>query len=232
MTQTADQDETRLHLARTATQRSGLYRLLAAIFRQEPGSELIEWLRSERFENLLSQAGFELGDEFSAKATEIVKEELAVEFTRLFLGPGKHISPHESVQLPDGSGTLWGKESVLVKRFIEAAGFDYERDFNGIPDHISVELDFLALLTEAEAGNWKAGDTGSGVNVLDWQGDFVARHAGKWMPGFCAKVEKAARLPFYRVFSELLKTFLAGEKEEISAGLQTAFPQGRDLSAP
>ncbi len=217
-----DQGETRLHLARTAAQRSGLYRLLAAIFRQEPDSEMIEWLRSERFENLLSEAGFELGDEFAAKAPEIVKEELAVEFTRLFLGPGKHISPHESVQLPNGSGTLWGKESVLVKRFIEAAGFDYERDFNGIPDHISVELDFLALLTEAEANNWKAGDTGSGVNVLDWQDDFISRHAAKWMPGFCDKVKAGADLPFYPVFAGLLQGFLADEQAEIPNRLEQA----------
>ncbi|VAW17489.1 hypothetical protein MNBD_ALPHA12-1817 [hydrothermal vent metagenome] len=221
MTRT-DQDKALFRLADTAAERSRLYLLLAAIFRQEPGSELIEHLRSEDFEQLLHQAGFELGEEFSAKPLETIKEQLAEQFTRLFLGPGKHISPHESVQLPNGSGTLWGKESVLVKRFIEAAGFNYDSDFNGIPDHVSVELDFLALLSTAEANNWNCSDVDAAINVLEWQRDFISRHAGKWMPGFCAKVKAEADLPFYEVFAGLLQGFLADEDAEIPVRLQQA----------
>jgi len=227
-----DQTDRQPDLAARAQERAQLYRLLAAAFGHEPLRAFLHRLRRGTVQNLLSRSGMDLGEEFFANPLGTVQDELAEEYTRLFLGPGRHISAHESVQLPDGSGTLWGEETVLVKRFIETAGFDFEHDFNGIPDHISVELEFLARLADAEAGAWAAGDEASAGNILDWQRDFISRHAEKWMPGFCAKVEKAARLPFYRVFSELLKTFLAGEKEDISAGLQTAFPQGRDLSAP
>jgi len=203
-----------------ALERSRLWRLLAAIFRQEPGGELIERLRSAHLKDLLLQSGFELGDDFASKPLDVVKEELAEEFTRLFLGPGKHISPHESVQLPNGSGTLWGLESVLVKRFIEAAGFEYDGNFSGIADHISVELDFLALLTEVEADSWQSGNTEAGVNALEWQQGFIARHAGKWMPVFCAKVKEGADLPFYPVFAGLLQGFLADEETQILSRLQ------------
>ncbi|MFV2033605.1 MAG: molecular chaperone [Halocynthiibacter sp.] len=232
MTQT---NQTREHefachdLAGTATERAQFYRLLAAIFCQEPGKELLEQLRSRRVQNLLSQSGIELGDGFVKKPMHDLQEELSEEFTRLFLGPGKHISPHESVQLKRGSGTLWGDKTVLVKRFIEAAGFDYGHDFSGIPDHVSVELEFLALLTQAEADNWATGDQAAARNVLEWQLDFIARHAGKWVPRFCGKVAKEAKLPFYRVFSKFLVTFMTGEKAQISACLHNDFPQGRDL---
>lgn len=219
-------------MAARAAERAQLYRLLAAVFGHEPRRELLDRLRHETVQTLLSRSGLDLGEEFFAGPSGPLQDELAEEYTRLFLGPGKHISPHESVQLRRGSGTLWGEETVLVKRFIEAAGFDFEHDFNGIPDHISVELEFLAKLAEAEAGAWAAGDGAGAANILEWQRDFISRHAGKWMPGFCAKVAKEARLAFYRVFSRVLKAFLAGEKAEISAGLQTAFPQDRNLSVP
>ncbi len=217
-----DQDEPNFGTPKIeeALERSHLYRLLAAIFRQEPGDELIERLRSAHLKELLLQSGFELGDDFASKPLDVAKEELAEEFTHLFLGPGKHISPHESVQLPNGSGTLWGPESVLVKRFIEAAGFEYDDGFSAIADHVSVELDFLALLTQIEADSWQSGDIAAGVNALEWQQDFIARHASKWMPGFCAKVKEGAELAFYPIFAGLLDGFLASEQEEISSRLQ------------
>ena len=188
----------------------------AAVFCHEPGLEFLEQLASERLQSLLSQSGIELGEEFTKKSPDTLQQELCEEFTRLFLGPGKHIAPYESVQLKRGPGTLWAKETILVKRFIEAAGFDYEHDFNGIPDHISVELEFLSRLTDVEARAWAAGNIVVAGNVLEWQRDFISRHAGKWMPRFCRKVMQQAQLPFYAAFALLLRQFLAGEKAKIA----------------
>lgn len=204
------------NLTGTALERSWLYGLLAAVFRREPGADLLGRIKTADFAQALSNAGLDLGGEFYEKSEDVLRQELAIEFTRLFYGPGRHISPHESVQLKRGSGTLWGEETVAVKRIIEAAGFDFEDEFNGIPDHISVELEFLAKLTHLEAEAWREGDCAAAGNALEWQHYFVARHAGKWMPGFCRKVSKDAGLPFYAVFASLLRQFLAGEKAEIA----------------
>ena len=215
-------DKTQMHdivchdLAATALERSQFYALLAAIFNQEPGIEFLEQLRGEAFQSLLAQSGFSLGDEFTRESPDTLQKELSEEFTRLFLGPGKHIAPYESVQLKRGSGTLWGEETVMVKRFIEAAGFNYENDFIGIPDHISVELEFLSRLAGVEAGAWAAGNVVAADNALEWQRDFVSRHADKWMPDFCCKVTQQARLSFYGTFALVLRQFLAGEKTEIA----------------
>lgn len=210
-------------LAGTATERAQLYRLLSRVFHDEPGRELLDRLRDGSFQNLASQTGFELGGEFKNKPMRGLMDELGEEFTRLFLGPGKHFSAHESVQSQSGSGELWGKQTVLVKRFIEEAGFDFERDFNGIPDHISVELEFLSKLVESEADAWAVRDTAAAKNALEWQLDFITRHAGKWMPAFCSKVKAAAELPFYPAFCDLVTRFLESEKTEISKYLQYSF---------
>ncbi len=211
-------------------ERARLYGLLATIFRAPPDAGLLARLRSADFLMLLADSGLDMGDDFAQKPVAALQEELAQDFTRLFCGPGKHISPHESVQLKRGSGSLWGEETVLVKRFIETAGFDYEGDFNGIPDHVAVELEFLSRLSESEARCWQSGDLTAAGNALEWQLDFITRHAGKWMPGFCRKITGDETSPFYCVFADLLRQFLAGEKTEIANRLALAFPQPRDES--
>ena len=206
----------RQDLADTAMERSRLYGLLAAVFRQAPGGDLVRSIKAPELAGALLAAGFDPGIEFYKKDEEELREELAIEYTRLFCGPGPHISPHESVQLKRGSGMLWGQETVVVKRTIEAAGFDYDQHFNGIPDHISVELEYLAKLVSVEADCWRSGNTADAENALGWQHQFIAKHAGKWIPVFCRKVKEQAQMPFYAAFASLLRQFIAGEKAEIA----------------
>lgn len=206
----------RQDLAGTAMERSRLYGLLAAVFHREPGADLLGRIKAPDLAQALSDGGLDLGQEFFEKADKDLREQLAIEFTRLFCGPGPHISPHESVQIKRGSGTLWGEETVVVKRTIEAAGFDFDKEFNGIPDHVSVELEFLEKLVSMEAQAWSREDYAGAENALLWQHQFIAKHAGKWMPVFCRKVSKKAQMPFYVAFASLLRRFLAGEKAEIA----------------
>ncbi len=215
-------------LAGMALERSQLYGLLARIFREEPDVTLLCQLKTREFTLALSDAGLDLGSVFRNKPDKLLQEELTIEFTRLFYGPGHHISPHESVQLKRGSGTLWGEETIAVKRNIEAAGFDFEDEFNGIPDHISVELEFLAKLTVMEADAWRRADSVAAGNALQWQHDFISKHAGKWMPGFCRKVNEGARLPFYAVFASLLRQLLAGEKANTKMIMEHAFLSNKE----
>ena len=211
-------------LAGTAMERARLYGLLATIFGAPPDADLLVRLRSPDFLDLLAQSDLDIGGEFARKPVEALREELAEDYTRLFCGPGKHISPHESVQLKRGSGSLWGEETVLVKRFIETAGFDYDADFNGIPDHVAVELEFLSRLAENESRCWQSENLTGAGNALEWQLEFINRHAGKWMPLFCRKIAQEDTSPFYCIFADLLRQFLAGEKAEISERLHRAFP--------
>ncbi len=206
----------RQDLAGTALERSWLYGLLATIFRQAPEVDLLDRIKAPDLRQALLDAGLDLGRDFFDKPDKDLREQLAIEYTRLFLGPGRHISTHESVQLKRGSGTLWGKETVVVKRMIEAAGFDFDNDFSGIPDHLSVELEFLAKLAGVEAQAWHDRDYAGASNALRWQHQFIAKHAGKWMPLFCRKVNEQAELPFYTAFASILRRFLAGEKAEIT----------------
>jgi TorA maturation chaperone TorD len=133
-------------MVNTAKQRSNIYGLLAVIFRAEIEKPLLQHLKKPELLYVLSDMGIELGDDFSNRPEDDLIENLAVEYTRLFLGPAKHISPHESVhhKRDDGDwGSLFGADTVAVKNFIEASGLEYKSQYRGLPDHISVELELM-----------------------------------------------------------------------------------------
>jgi len=199
--------------------RAGIYRLLARIFRTEPDEAVLAQLAAPPLSEALGEAGIDMAAILPAAPMADIVRALAEEYTRLFLGPGKHISPHESVQLKRGSGVLWGPETGIVKRFIGEAGFDYDETYHGLPDHISVELEFLAHLTEQQANATESGDDARLRSAIGWQHRFISKHLGKWVAIFARKIKADAVLPFYPAFAGLLPSFLATEKSTLGTYL-------------
>ncbi len=208
-------------LARTAIEVSNLYGFLAAIFREEVSEQFLVQVRSPQLRDTLADAGITLDDRLLRGPDEEVLRDLAVEFTALFLGPGEHISPHESVHVPQG-GNLWGAETVTVRKFVNALGFEYADGFTGMPDHISVELELMAELARRESVAWKQGDTEGAANSLAYQCQFMAEHLAKWVPIFCSKVTNVASLSFYRDMAQLTMDFLESEETDIERRLDIA----------
>lgn len=194
-----------------AGERSHLYRLLARVFGAEPGPEVLAVTRVPAFTGLVAALGVPMDAAYRADGTV---EDLAIEYTRLFLGPGPHITPTESAQRGDGS--LWGPETVEVRRLLGEAGFDLA--WQELPDHITVELDFLAHLTAIEANAWERGDRILARRSREWQEAFLSRHLGAWVDGFCARVRAAeVRSPFYATFIAILQAFMESERTFIAA---------------
>ncbi len=201
-----------------ARQRSNVYGLLATVYRQELTSGLLQQIKGPQFLGVLSDLGIQLGDDFFQRHEEELLEEMAVEYTRLFLGPGKHISPHESVHHQrDGAeqGQLWGQSTVEVKRFIESSGLDYRSEYRGLPDHISVELEFMQQVTLREEQAWREEDKDGALYCLKIEKKFIEEHLIRWIPIFCEKVIREAELPFYREMAALTRNFMEFEKGEI-----------------
>ncbi|GMQ79591.1 MAG: molecular chaperone TorD family protein [Thermodesulfobacteriota bacterium] len=202
-----------------ADHRSNIYGLLALVYRQEVTPDLLHQVKDPRFLRVFTDLGVEGVEAFLQNSEEKLIEDLAVEYARLFLGPGKHISPHESVhhQREDGDwGTLWGASTVDVKKFIEATGLGYEAGYKGMPDHISVEFEFMAALARREVQAWFEGDEASARSCVAVQKKFLEEHLIQWIPDFCEKVIRHAELPFYRAVAELTRGFIEFEIEELN----------------
>ncbi len=203
--------------AAVARQRSNVYGLLATVFGHEVNSELLQQIKDPQFLGVLSNMGLELESDFFEKPEAELLEDLAVEYAWLFLGPGKHISPHESIhhQRSDGDwGQLWGKSTVEVKNFIESAGLDYKEAYTGLPDHISVELEFMQQVTLREEQALSEGDQEGVLYCLKMEKKFIEEHLMCWIPAFCEKVVSRAEQPFYREMAALTRNFIEFEKEK------------------
>ena len=173
--------------AESAKFRSDIYGLLATVFRQEPSEDLIRELRDPRFSGVFSDMGVELGEAFSSMSESTVAEALGPEFARLFIGPGQHISAHESVfvEMDGSTSSLWGRKTVEVKNFIETAGLDYEPEITGIPAHISVELEFMQMLTAWEDEKWVQQDQKSAEDGSAAPRMFLQQHLLRQLPQLC-----------------------------------------------
>jgi len=201
-----------------ARQRSDIYGLLAMVYRQEVNSEFLEQIKDPRFLGVLSDLGIQFDDDFLQKPEKELLEDLAIEYTRLFLGPGKHISPHESIHHEkDNSkwGQLWGDSTVEVKKFIETTGLEYQSDYKGLPDHISVELEFMQQLTLREELAWGDSEADGAAYYRKIEEKFIIEHLMPWVPVFCEKIMQEAELPFYRGLAALTRNFIEFEQDEI-----------------
>jgi TorA maturation chaperone TorD len=208
-----------------AGQRINVYGLLARVYRKEILPDFLGQIRSPQLKGALSALGAELGDDFFSRPEEELLEDLGVEYTRLFLGPGRHIPANESVhhERKDGDwGSLWGASTVEVKKFIETSGLHYKDEFTDMPDHISVEFEFMQKVIEKEREAWEEGDSERALYCLKMQKMFIDDHLIKWVPQFCGKVVSAAELSFYREMARITGNFIEFEKENIDAYISDA----------
>jgi len=84
-----------------------------------------------------------------------------------------------------------------------------------LPDHVTVELEFMHYLTykEAEAGQ-KSGDPASYQRA---EKDFLDRHLGKWVPVLHQKLVKCQPLPFFGVLVAWTEDFLGRERQYLKS---------------
>lgn len=192
-----------------AGERGALYLLLARVFAREPDAPFLERLESSGLRAEMARRGFEWEGDIEA---------LAIEYTRLFVGPGPHAAPYGSVhseKTGDG-GRLWGDSTVEVKRLIEASGLTFASDYGGIPDHLAVELEFLGRLAEAERRASAEGESAKAATLRSLQGKFLRDCVQIWFPAFVAKVTAMNPRPFYAGFVAFCRDWLASEDKTLA----------------
>lgn len=198
-----------------AEKRSNIYGLLSLIYRQEPTIEIVRELRKPEFIQTLVDWGVSLNKKFITQSDEQTVQDLSVEYTRLFIGPGKHIPPYESVHRRE-EGLLWGESTVTVKKLIEFLGLNYRDDFSDIPDHISVEFEFMQKLTNREKEAREQNDKKTVLRCLEFEKKFTDEHLSQWISTFCDKVTKVSNNSFYGQMAKLTKKFIKFDKKQIN----------------
>lgn len=124
-------------------------------------------------------------------------EELQIEYTRLFINaiPAVIAPPYSSVYL-DQEGNLYGPSAVWAQKFYHQEGFELSGE-GDIPDHLVLELDFLALLLDEDQD--------------DEAEQFLREHFRKWFPLFRERVLNSSTNTFYSTLLTLVDFFTREE---------------------
>lgn len=200
--------------AKKAKSRSYIYGLLSHIYSREPSLSLLERLKDSTFTQLLKELGSDLSEELKRRPLDEAVEELAVEYTRLFIGPGGHIYPYQSAYRKENADRPHAI-SQQIESFIKWHGLEYDPDFHEAHDHISVELAFMEKATDTEARAWSKDGGKDVVEIIKLEKQFIEEYAVQWVPEFSNRVIKAAHLGFYREIARLTKAFILSEAQEI-----------------
>ncbi len=137
-------------------------------------------------------------------------DNLAVQYTRLFdVGvPGPPCPLYGGLYASERMKTM--EEALRFYRHFALATSPSQKE---LPDHLTVELEFLHFLTfkevECLAG---AGDPGPFRRA---QRDFIARHPGRWVPELCERLNKHDSSAFFRELAAALRAFLVHDAAAI-----------------
>src|SRR5574338_2577 len=205
--------------------RAGVYRLLSAVFVEEPARDFLAALREPDALASLAAAGVAFERDFTVADLDALAERLACEYATLFAASGG-FPPVESVRL---TGRYKQEPHFEVGQTYARCGFALGRGrFDVFPDQLGAELMFVAELLERGAAALDAGDTRELARLEREIKRFWTLHLGRWVRGYGRLIERAAEHSFYREMARLLSGF--ADEEIVAMRLRIEdLDQGREL---
>ena len=150
-----------------------------------------------------------------ARAFSEAEPGLEREFTRLFLGPGRPVAhPYESVYR---EGRTMGDTTLDVRR--RMAQENMAPAGRTLPDHVSIELAFMAHLAAREARAWDDGDDNQARDYLARQESFLQDHLTAWLPQFCRRVLVGNPHAHYTDLARCTQDFVSADAAQVRAWL-------------
>jgi TorA maturation chaperone TorD len=148
------------------------------------------------------------------------EEELASEYAHLFMGPfALKAPPYGSVYL-DENRIVMGPSTMETIKVYESEGLVRDAEFDELPDHIAVELEFVYYLIYRQVEALDKSDFASYQEYCHKEQEFISRFLGKWAPRLCANITNETSSAFYRSLTGCLEALLEGGREAGSASLQ------------
>lgn len=150
--------------------------------------------------------------ELGAEGAALPYQDFQAEYIRLFdVGVGKPPCPLY------GGVYLGGRKKVMEEtlRFYEYFGLQRSQPSSELPDHITVELEFMHFLTFKEVDALHSRRDRN--SYLLAQRDFLERHLARWVPQARKSLERHEPLPFFAGLLALAETFLTQDLAHVRA---------------
>lgn len=216
--------------------RSTVYGFFSQAFLKGPGQQFLTALISDagaaHLMDLFTDAAYqqELAQvRLDAREGRLTLEGAVFDFEALFRVPGsRYLSPYESVYRAQSAGgwcRLCGPEAAAVEQFYLREGLTPTAGFTELPDHVGVELEFMAVLCRQAGEAMKSGDRGAVQEYCRQQYCFFTEHVGTWVRVLAQRLASQAQTSLYRFLGNFLNLFLELEEDLHfpAAGGRTAF---------
>lgn len=214
-------------LAALCRQRAVTYGLLARLYRVEIDRAFLDDLHAMRFPASTGtpacDAGYRALATYLSNADERSVTELAVDYTRVFIGYGvdsySAAYPYESVYTSEKRLKMQeARDEVLA--IYHAYGLAKNEGWRESEDHVAVELEFMQFMAERSAAALDEGDEERAAHLLAVQQGFLGDHLAAWAPMLTADVRRLAKTDLYQGLADLTDGFLAEDAAFLDALLE------------
>lgn len=200
---------------------AGLLHTFSSMLFLELTQEQIDSLRAIDWSAMAADAASEAMAEgyrgigrYLSRSGANVRQDLAVEYARIFLGAGvteeQLAVPFESVfTSPEAIMMQDARDDVV--RIFRSQGMTVDASLNVPEDHISFELDFLAFMAERTASEIETQEPlwhERAAALVNVQASFIDEHVLNWFDKLASRVEASALSTFYPSVMKVLRETL------------------------
>jgi putative dimethyl sulfoxide reductase chaperone len=222
-------------VATLITNRTGTYQWLARLYRVEIDQPTLDRLTQINPAAIADDSemgrGYRRLGDFLARPEPDLLIRLAVDYARIFLGASmqgatadsRGAYPYESVYTSTKRLLMQEARDEVIALY-RREGLERSPNFAEPEDHLAFELEFMAFLGTQASAALQAGDPEQTVRYLGKQSAFLEQHLLRWLPDFCADVQRIARHGFYPAIAQITLGYLQMERAligDLMAELQT-----------
>ncbi len=188
------------------TDRAAFYLCLARAFlppQEAAAYDAIKLHLADDLSDLVTTLNYPAADHLGNLRQEVAKvsDHLALlqAYSQLFLAPPVPVTLNAGRYL---DGAVMGRATVAIEKCYRDAGLDRAGSFHDLPDHVSLQLEFVAYLCASEAASEAPGIKAD---------DFLATFVHYWLPPFTTALEETcghdgAALQVYLWLARVLQT--------------------------
>ncbi len=192
--------------------RGSLYSFLARVFLEEPDQSLLALMTREPMSSELARFGFE---KISSEGLGDLRESLACDYCRIFIGPKNHVPPYQSVCQ---SGLLQGRSVGSMEEYLKYV--NAPRVEGLMADHFGFQLQVMATIlgSSAAVGSSAGVEEEGGARTVareraieELASSFFRDHLA-WGASMIPRASQRATTGFYQAVFGLALGFLESEQ--------------------
>ena len=196
--------------------RAAFCRFLASLYLYELTDEQIEAFAHIEVagDGTLIDEGLRTIKEYLRHRHGGTRQELAVDYARVFLGAGSY----DRILAPPYESVFTSEERILMQdardgavTYYRRAGLDLPADNTTPEDHLGFELQFAAVLADRANEALDGDDAVSLVDAVSLARSFFVHHQQNWLPALCEAVDEFAETDFYRGVAQMTRGYVESE---------------------